>query len=65
MPHYRATIRYGAPQTYHVLDVEAADLPAALERVARSFPEGSAATADLVEVRRQVAPQSRGYPAEE
>lgn len=61
MPHFRATIRYGVPQTYHVLDVEAADLPAALERVARAFPEGSAGTADLVEVRRQAAPESRPY----
>ena len=61
MPHFRATIRYGAPQTYHVLDVEAADLPAALERIVRSFPEGSAATADLIEVRRQSEPESRSY----
>lgn len=61
MPSYRATIRYGEPQTYEMVDVRAADLRAALREVEAAFPEAAVATADLVEIRRMVSPDEREY----
>ena len=62
MNRYRITIRFGAtrPQ-YRVLDVEAPTLRVALQRAADEFPEEAEATADLVEIRRQVEPDAREY----
>lgn len=62
MNRYRVTIRFGSPRSaYRVLDVEAATLREALRRAAEDFPREAEATADLVEVRRQVDPEAREY----
>ncbi len=62
MNRYRVTIRFGSPRSqYRVLDVEAATLREALRRAAEDFPPEAEATADLVEIRRQVDPDSREY----
>ena len=62
MPSYRATFRYGGSRPrYEMLDVEAADLRAALIAAAERVPEAVAASAELVEVRRQVDPDQREY----
>jgi hypothetical protein len=62
MPTYRATIRHGAPrQTYEVVDVEAATLQDVLVRADDWFPVAAAATADLIEVRRQTQPDERTF----
>lgn len=62
MALFRVTIRYGEPrQRYEMLDIEADDVTDALRRLAASFPADAAATADLVEVRRQTAPDERAY----
>lgn len=62
MPSYRATFRYGGsrPQ-YEMLDIEAEDLRAALIAAAERLSEEVAATAELVEVRRQTDPDEREY----
>jgi hypothetical protein len=62
MPTYRATFRYGGsrPQ-YEMLDIEAEDLRAALVEAADRVSEEAAATAELVEVRRQTEPEEREY----
>ena len=65
MPSYRVTIRYGAPRArYEVLDLEAADLPAALVAAAERLSGEVAATAELAEVRRQTEPDEREYGPE-
>ena len=62
MNQYRVTIRFGAPRPqYRVLDVEAATLREALRRAAGDFPPEAEATADLIEIRRQVHPDAREY----
>jgi len=62
MNRYRATIRFGSPRSqYRVLDLEAATLREALRRVVEDFPPEAEATADLIEVRRQVDPDAREY----
>ncbi len=62
MALFRITIRYGEPrQRYEVLDIEADSLVAALQRLVAAFPPDAEATADLVEVRRQTAPDERAY----
>jgi hypothetical protein len=65
MPSYRATFRYGGsyPQ-YEMLDIEAADLRAALAEAAERISDEVAETAELVEVRRQTAPDDREYTPE-
>jgi hypothetical protein len=64
MPRYRVTIRFGEGwQRYEVLDVEAADVPAALRGAADRFPAETLATADLVELRLQQEPEGRPYGA--
>ena len=62
MPSYRATFRYGGsrPQ-YEVLDIEAADLRAALVEAAERVGDDVAATAELAEVRLQPDPDEREY----
>lgn len=62
MNRYRVTIRYGSPRSqYHVMDVDAPDLREALVRAAEAFPAEAQATADLIEIRRQVGPEDRVY----
>ncbi len=64
MPRFRATLRYGAPHTYHVVDVEADSLRAALREIAERFPRDADLSADLLEVRKQTAPDQRVYTPE-
>lgn len=65
MTRYRATLRYGgARHQYHVMDVEAASLVAAIRAVADQVPAEADATADLVEIRRQTDPEQREYTPE-
>ena len=53
MPSYRATFRYGgARPRYEMLDLEAADLRAALRSAAERIDDDVAETAELVEIRR-------------
>lgn len=54
MPSYRITFRYGAPRAlYEMLDIDAADLRAAMRAAADQVSEDVAASAELVEVRVQ------------
>jgi hypothetical protein len=65
MPSYRITIRHGAPSVrYEVLDLDAADLRAALVDAAGRVPADVAATADLAEIRVQRAPEERVFGPE-
>lgn len=65
MSHYRATIRHGSrSQKYHVIDVEAASVAAALRVLAESFPAELDETADLVELRVQTPVDERAYTPE-
>ena len=65
MPSYRATFRYGGPRPqYAMLDIEAADLRAALRSAADWLADEVAETAELVEVRRQTEPEEREYTPE-
>ncbi len=65
MPSYRATFRYGGSRPrYEMLDVEAADLRAALIAAAERVSDDVAASAELVEVRRQADPDAREYTPE-
>ncbi|HUH12585.1 MAG TPA: hypothetical protein VMK65_05725 [Longimicrobiales bacterium] len=60
MPRYRMAIRFGeVRQTYHVADVEAPSLRAALREAADAVPDDVDRTADLVEIRRTVDPEAR------
>lgn len=62
MPSYRITIRYGAPRAlYEVLDVDAADLRAALRAAADGLSDEIVATAELAEVRAQRDPDAREF----
>ena len=65
MPHYRVTIRFGAPRArYEMLDVEAEDLRGALREAASKIPDEVAASAELAEVRRQTPSDEREYGPE-
>ncbi len=65
MPHYRVTIRFGAPQArYEVLDFEAGDLRTALREAASRLAEEVAATAELAELRVQRPPDAREFGPE-
>ena len=60
MPSFRATIRWTSDrQRYHVEDIDADDLPAALELLRARMPEEVGVHADLVELRRQRDPEAR------
>jgi len=62
MAFFRVTIRYGSPrQRYEMLDIEAGSVVEALTRLAERFPSAARATGDLVEIRRQPAPDEREY----
>jgi hypothetical protein len=61
MPLYRITIRFGAPkQQYHVDDLTANSLREAMRMAVDAFPDAAGATADLLEIRRQMDPDERG-----
>lgn len=65
MPSYRATFRYGgARPRYEMLDIDAADLRAALRDAADRLSDDVAETAELVEIRRQTEPDEREYTPE-
>ena len=65
MASYRVTFRYGAPRVlYEVLDVEAADIRAALRAAADKVSDPVASTAELVELRLQSDPAEREYTPE-
>jgi len=65
VPQYRATLRYGGSRhQYHVVDVRADSLSAAIRAVADQVPAEADATADLVEIRRQADPDAREYTPE-
>ena len=65
MPSYRATVRWISDrQHYHVEDLEAPDLVTALERLRAALPDDVAAGADLLELRRQAAPDEREHAQE-
>lgn len=62
MPHFRVTIRFGAPrQQYHVMDLTANSLREAMRIAGEQYPETAAEAADLVEIRRQVDPEEREF----
>lgn len=60
---YRVTIRHGQPQRYHVQDVRAESLRAAVRQLASSFPDQIGDSSDLVEIRLQREPEEREYTA--
>ena len=65
MPHYRATVRFGAERKqYWLHDVEAADAATALRAVAEAVPANVNAAADIVELRVQADPEKREYTPE-
>ena len=65
MPSFRATFRYGGSQPrYEMLDIEAADLRAALAAAAERLSDEVAETAELVEIRLQTDPDAREYTPE-
>lgn len=65
MPHYRVTIRYGAPQArYEVLDLEAEDLRSALGEAASRMSDAVSETAELAELRRLRPPDERSFAPE-
>jgi hypothetical protein len=61
MPLYRLTIRYGSPHRYHMADIEAVSLEAALRDAASQVPEAAGDSADVVELRRMADPDTRQY----
>lgn len=66
MPHYRVTIRFGAPRArYEVLDLEAEDLRAALTSAAERLPAEVSETAELAELRLQPDPDTREFTPEQ
>jgi hypothetical protein len=62
MPLFRVTIRYGQrSHRYHVRDIEAVSLGAAIGRAAETFPDEVGDGGDLVEIRLQADPAGREY----
>lgn len=62
MPSYRVTFRYGAPRAlYDVMDIDAADLRAAMRAAADQVRDEVADSAELVEVRVQTDPEEREF----
>ena len=62
MPSFRATVRWSTDrQHYHVEDIEAPDLAAALELLGARLPHEIGARADLVELRLQPDPEAREF----
>lgn len=63
MPLFRVTIRFGATRPrYEVVDIQADTLREAVDKAARqAFSAETADSADLIEIRRQIDPDSREY----
>lgn len=62
---FQVTVRYGGRRKrYHVFQVEAGDVPAALRSAAERIPEEVRPEADLVEIRPSVDPDAREYVGE-
>lgn len=61
MPHYRVTVRWGAPPRYHVEDVQGKDLARVLGTLPTLLPPAVLETGDLVEIRVQSDPDSRQF----
>ena len=65
MTIYRMTLRHGAPgKRYHVVDLDAPDMRAALMQAVNAFPPDGERTADLIEIRVSVDPDRRDYTPE-
>ena len=65
MTIYRMTLRHGTPaRRYHVVDLEAANLRAALMQAVNAFPPGGEQSADLIEIRVHVDEAERNYSPE-
>jgi hypothetical protein len=65
MTIYRMTLRHGSPgKRYHVVDLDAPDIRAALMQAVNAFPAGSETTGDLIEIRVHVEPEQRNYTPE-
>ena len=59
---FRVTVRYGGQRKgYHVFEVDAGDVAAALRDAAGEIPEPVRAEADRVEIRPSVDPEGREY----
>lgn len=67
MPRFQITVRYGAPRKrYHVVQLEAPDLAAALVEAGTSLPAEVRGDADLCEVRPAPEPEAdRPYLGED
>ncbi len=65
MTIYRMTLRHGTPsRRYHVVDLDAPDIRAALMQAVNAFPPDGDQTGDLVEIRVHVEPEQRNYTPE-
>jgi hypothetical protein len=65
MTIYRMTLRHGAPaRRYHVVDLEAPDIRAALMQAVNAFPPEGETTGDLIEIRVFVDEAQRNYSPE-
>ncbi|HET9440473.1 MAG TPA: hypothetical protein VFO52_09890 [Longimicrobiales bacterium] len=59
------TLRHGAPgKRYHMVDLDAPDMRAALMQAVNAFPPDAERTADLIEIRVSVDPERRDYTPE-
>ena len=62
---FRMTLRHGSPgKRYHVVDLDAPDIRAALMQAFNAFPPGAEASGDLIEIRVHVDPDARNYTPE-
>jgi hypothetical protein len=62
---FRMTLRHGSPgKRYHVVDLDAPDIRAALMQAVNAFPPGAEASGDLIEIRVHVDPDARNYTPE-
>jgi hypothetical protein len=65
MTIYRMTLRHGKPaRRYHVVDIEAENIRAALMQAVNAFPPDGEVTGDLIEIRIHVDPDARNYSPE-
>ena len=65
MTTYRMTLRHGSPgKRYHIVDIEAEDLRAAMMQAVNAFPAGTESSADLMEIRVHADPEQRAYTPE-
>jgi hypothetical protein len=59
------TLRHGSTgKRYHVVDLEASDMRAALMQAVNALPPGGDTTGDLIEIRVHVDPEERNYSPE-